>query len=299
MITIRDALGRSLRLPDSGSHDNPVVGDVFVVVTDNEPLGLVLVSRVFEDFVFAWVITTDSDAASFPALKIRLPHGEEVALWPESEFGLATAALGYRIANVLDEKTIRFLRLAPKEADLGPQAAFYPESSTQEASQALSMVVDSAWAIGDWDWPDEETGPWFLTRDFMDRVELPLADFEAAIGENASHVADLISGRVPLNRKEGEALLALLPEGVDGHQFLSSMPDLSGSDQDLILLELSMPSHKQDVSFVMQHRDLTERDARTAIVREGYALAARQATTNPRDAAKERIAQAVRTLTER
>lgn len=289
-MTLTDALGSPLRLPAEGGRARPKVGDAWVVSTDGQDRGLVLISATRPMHVLAWPVTNPSADAAAPAFTVEIPGVGPAAVWPDAEFGLSMAALDRRLDQVLDDRTVRQVRWAVTEDELDPDIAWCPQLEDTAADTAFEAVCAQAWVLGDWVWPSATTGIGVFDGDVLGRNDLDAERLAEVLPARPGRVSALIRGtRIP-TQEEVDAVLTLLST-LEAQDVLAPVAD---DDAQVIAL----PTFKLGLLELMAQTGRTEQQVRTAVW-ERSSQAARQVThADPSEAAQARVDFALRQLLE-
>ena len=103
-------------VPDGEASLNP--GDVWVLSSNSEFLGLAMVAAVKQSFVLAWPVTLPNEPAYPPAQQAgSWPSGEELWVWPTRETGLSTHLLHSPLGRALSPNKIKPVALALDDGD--------------------------------------------------------------------------------------------------------------------------------------------------------------------------------------
>mgnify|MGYP001792085526 CR=1 FL=1 len=144
MNTITDALGGILIVPDTGAVPDPSPGQFWIVSSDDEDRGVVLVSATGRgSFVLAWPVTAATPNGVYPAFAFQL-HGHDVMVWPELEFGLSLVALDRMVGPGPDTRTMRQIVAAIEDREPLPIGDL-PHADTPDAVARLDQSGRQAW----------------------------------------------------------------------------------------------------------------------------------------------------------
>ncbi|WP_143544450.1 MULTISPECIES: hypothetical protein [unclassified Rhodococcus (in: high G+C Gram-positive bacteria)] len=248
-------------------------------------MGLVLISRVRDDYVLAWPVTVLPDPAAWPAL--RLPSADlhaELALWPVAETGLGRHLLHRRVGLGLSTEMVEEVRTAVRAGHTPPLEAFGGEQPVQPSFIAELLRQYQHLCFNEW--PTDLPGYGVLRRDVLLEQGANLSQVRESLGVTVPDAASLLKqDRVPTKM---QAELLADAWGLDVREILEPA---SGE----WVRELRKPHYKDDLKAVGEARNLPELDVRLALQSE-FALAARTATGTNRTA--ELMEDAVRRMKE-
>lgn len=102
-------------------HTDLNVGDLWLLSWNRDALALVVVTKIFEDYVLACPVTFPADPA-FPPAVVREDTPLEIPLtiWPRAETGLGKHLLRRNLGSLLSERTVLLLRRYAEEGDESP-----------------------------------------------------------------------------------------------------------------------------------------------------------------------------------
>jgi len=283
MNAIRDALGNTYEVPSVGPRNAPKAGEQWVVNVESQDVATVVIAVVRDTYVIAWPVTADADAAAWPAIRL----GNNLA-WPHCEFGMDTAALSRRVTAVLDERTTSDIRFALWERENIPVPT-QPKSQSPESRQALNLVCDQAWALGDWSWPNNKIGEGVFSADLLHEAGVSPSDIAALLQVSPGVARKLADGEAVPTREQVSLVLGQLPEGTIADDLLIPV---EGPEADA----LTHPEFKPRVVSLQQKMGGSEGSARSAVWQKSMRAARQAGATNSPEGVRTRLDQAFRDL---
>lgn len=285
-MSAKDALGRELHLSRIGSVDSPRVGDVWVVATDGEDRGAVLVVAVDGSLVSVWPLTASGGNASHPAFPVTVDGSGVFDVWPQARFTLSVAALGRRIGRPLDLDTVRLVERGVVDDGEALPVPAHPVISTDAQWDDLDAVCLSGWQLGEWEWPSRTSGGVFdssrLTKAGVDARSLA-----RLLGVTPKKASALYSGESVPTSQQIESLLASLDAA---NSAVDPLRKPSGPEAD----EMVHPRFKERIAQVSAALHISESAARNLVWEAAITTAARQSIhEDPQLAAQERVRDAI------
>lgn len=286
MNTVIDALGGVLSVPDRGAAPDPAPGQFWVVSSDSEDRGVVLVSATDRGrCLLAWPVTAATPNAVYPAFTYQL-NGQNITVWPELEFGLSLVALDRMVGAGPNTRIMRQIVAAIEDREPLPIGDL-PQGDTPDAIAEIDSVCQQAWEFADLEWPRAVVGEGILDRDLLLRNGLDAAKLRDALKVLPGQAADLASGATNPTSAEVEVIAALTGVDHPGDVLVAAEgPEVS---------EISMPIFKAGIREVMSRRGWSENTARAAVL-HGALRAARQGAGEERDQIRGRINRAIEDL---
>lgn len=286
MNAITDALGGILIVPDMGAVPDPSPGQFWIVSSDDEDRGVVLVSATGRgSFVLAWPVTAATPNGVYPAFAFQL-HGHDVTVWPELEFGLSLVVLDRMIGPGPDTRTMRQIVAAIEDREPLPIGDM-PHADTPDALSEIDRICDQAWALADLEWPRPVLGEGVLDPGLLRSHDLDAVRLRDALAVPPGRAADLASGATIPTAAEVEAITALTHlASADGVLVPADGPEV---------VEMSAPRYKARIRALVARGGLHENAARTAVL-HGALQAARQGAGEERDEVRARIDRAIEDL---
>jgi hypothetical protein len=286
MNAITDAIGGTLTVPDTGAAPDPAPGQFWIVSSDDEDRGVVLVSATGRgSFVLAWPVTAATPNGVYPAFAFQLDR-QEVTVWPELEFGLPLVALD-RIAGAgPGTRTMRQIVAAVEDREPLPIGDL-PHADTPDALAEIDKVCNQAWELADLEWPRPVLGEAVLDAELLRSNDVDATRLRDALAVPPGRAADLVSGAIIPTAAEVEAVTALTQ--VDPAH--SVLVPADGPE----VLEISTPRYKARIRALVARRGLLENAARTAVL-HGALQAARQGAGDRRNEVRARIDRAIEDL---
>lgn len=287
MNTILDALGGRYRVPAVGGTSLPRPGDVWVVTIDGRDIASVLTVAVRETYVLAWPVTAVNDQVFWPAFPANV-GAETLLVWPHCEFGMATAALGRKIAAPLEERTVRDIRWALAEREPMPVPA-QPPRPDGGPTGALVAVCDQTWAVGDWSWPSAAAGEGVFNTEALEDAGIDARRLGQILSIQPGRASRLATGEEVPGSEEVSAALAYFPQDTTADDVLAAD---SGPDVDALV----QPRFKKQVTSLAELRELSETATRTLVLRTARRAARQTPGLNPQEAAEARVRHALSDL---
>ncbi|MEU3475322.1 hypothetical protein [Rhodococcus sp. NPDC006774] len=266
-----------------GSCPQPSVGELWLLSWNSAAVGLVLISRVRDDYILAWPVTVPPDPAAGPALRLQSADlHAELALWSVAETGLGRHLLHRRVGLGLSTDVVEEVRAAVRTGHSPPLEVFGGEEADEAAFIAELLRQYQHLCFNEW--PTDLPGYGVFRRDVLLEQGAKVSEVRESLGVTVPDASSLLKqDRVPT--KEQAELLADA-WGLDVREILEPA---SGE----WVRELRKPRYKDDLRAVGDARNLPELDVRLALQSE-FALAARTATGTNRTA--ELMERAVRRL---
>lgn len=292
-VTFSDALGVPFDLPSGQPAASPQVGDVWVLSVDGHDTGVVMIAAVRPMHVLAWPVTNPSSNAAAPAFPFTLPTGETLVAWPDAEFGLSMAALDRRlVARLIDDRMLRVIRWSMSSSDDVEGHEMCPPIESEGADAAFEAVCASAWAMGDWSWPNNAVGVGVLSGEALDSAQVRPADLGRHLGLKPARASAFARGEKVPSQEEVARVIDLFPEGTTSDDILRGP---SGEDAEV----LSRPEFKARVRDVVTAKGVAEAEARSQAWQAACSRAARQSLHgDPLDAARARVNFAIDSILE-
>jgi hypothetical protein len=286
MNAITDAIGGILTVPDTGAAPDPSPGQFWIVSSDDEDRGVVLVSATGRgSFVLAWPVTAATPNGVYPAFVFQLDW-QDVMVWPELEFGLSLVALDRMVGPGPDTRTMRQIVAAIEDREPLPIGDL-PHADTRDALAEIDKICDQAGEFADLEWPRPVVGEGVLDPDLLRSHDVDATQLRDALAVPPGRAADLASGTTIPTASEVEALTALTHAApADGVLVPADGPEV---------VEMSAPRYKARIRGLVARRGLHENAARTAVL-HGALQAARQGAGDQRDEVRARIDRAIEDL---
>lgn len=290
-MTFIDALCSPLELPATGTHGIPKTGECWVLSDSGEDCGVVVIVRVRQTHVIAWVVTSACPAASYPTFVVDLPIVGRVEVWPESEFGMSLSSLDRCLGQALVKEQVRNVVWSIEKLERSDAVSMRPPSDDPTSIEALSRVCMQAWALGDLSWPNAEIGSAVFDTQVLVNGSVTPKSLASTLSLPPNRASQLFQGQAVPNKEQVESVLALLPTSLAAEGVLRPQAD---GYTDLI----SLPEYKEKLNEVRAKKRLTESQARSTVWEKSLVLAARQSQAELPSAMRERVAFALDQLLE-
>ena len=287
MTKLLDALGGDLSLPETHSAPEPVPGQFWLVGYDGRTLGVILVVAVRGRTALAWPVTAANAAASTPAFPWTLGT-QDLAIWPEAEFGISLVALDRCLGTGPDSRTLRLISAAVTDDEALPVPACSP--GDDEANlDALDAVCRQAWRLADLEWPRVVPGESFLDPAVLEAAGVTPTVLHEQLGLPPGRAIELASAGASPSDEEFVRLAQWLPHHGAAHALVPA----HGPEVD----EMSSPTFKEPIVRVAAFTSLDESGARNLVLGKAR-RAARQDVGTTRAMTRARITHAIDELLE-
>jgi len=287
LTNLLDALGGDLSLPETHSAPEPAAGQLWLVGYDGRTLGVVLVVAARGRSVLAWPVTAANAAASTPAFPWMLGT-QDLAIWPEAEFGISLVALDRLLGMGPDSRTLRLISAAVTDDEDLPIPAC-PPGDDEANLDALDAVCRQAWRLADLEWPRVLPGEALLDPATLEAAGVTPAVLREQLGVPPGRAIELVSAGASPNDEEFVRLAQWLPH----HGAAQALVPAHGPEVD----EMSSPAFKGPILRVAAFRRLDESSARNLVLAKAR-RAARQETGTARAMTRARITHAIDELLE-
>lgn len=280
----------STDLLDTGTAGAPKIGDLWMLQRDDQDLGLVLLGYIQDTYVSVLPVTLDATLACIGAAVVpqdSSPFNTEIVVWATAPNSIGKHLLSRRIASICNETDIRKMILFANGEDV--ESSFSHNTSTldEDRFSEVELVFNTFANLADDEWISSEWG------------EVPLnPDVLASRGLTPGALAELLGvpPQASLQLFHGDKIPS--KDQIEAIHSLADIPDelLLDSSHSMESIALSQPEFKMDVLRLAQHFEIDEYAARNRILRDSYALAARQPRADQTQMARQKVRNSINRL---
>ncbi|MFK4790532.1 hypothetical protein [Microbacterium sp. ZW T5_56] len=251
----------------SQSATSPEAGDLWLISTDGEALGLAVLASVHTTFVLCWPVTTADSPVFEDVLEVAsTPLGAPLLAWPARETGIGLHMLHRNYGSMLTSRTMRIVEALIDDGGAEYPLPLAPRTVGGEEAHAMSDEMVERWERICLDtWPKLSAGISPLNADVLRARSVQVGDLAGILQIDTAPAISLIRGEIAPTDEQVAVLAAALR--VEPDALLNPGTDAGA----LMLIE---PSFKESILDLAKSRNVSEAHARN-IVRSEYGLAAR------------------------
>ncbi len=193
----------------TSADPEPRVGDLWLLGWDGSALGLVVLTKVIDDYVLAYPVTLPTDAHFAPAvLRDKTPLGAPLAIWPNLETGLGRHLLHRNFGNLLSQRTLQLIRAYAEDGTDSPLPISSGDYYADGNSDRFSELAGKMQALCFHTWPASEDGDLVLSSDMLTNMQANIAFMVETLGVAVPRAGELLRREAAPTADEVQKLAA-------------------------------------------------------------------------------------------